>query len=242
MNKYIISLAIIIFTGSVISQSADLSKVTGGLDDEYLDSLPEDVRADLLTEIGRNKNKKDTSIKKRPSTELQKFETIRNWESFQREQLYKEQKSERYGINLFRTMQSSFMPINEPNFGSDYILDYGDFIEIRSFGREEMEILEEISRDGSITVEGIGKIFLAGINFDKAIEILNMEFERVFIGSEIIVNLAEIRDIKILITGNASYPGMYTMSGNSNILQALNMAGGVNENGSLRTVALTRNG
>ena len=38
-------------------------------------------------------------------------------------------------------------------------------------------------------------------------------------------------------------PGMYTMSGNSNILQALNMAGGiVNENGSLRTVALTRNG
>ena len=242
INRHIIFLAIAIFTIPALAQTSDLSNISGGLDDEYLESLPEDVRNDLLAEIGKNNTKKDNTIKKRPSTELQKFETIRNWENFQREQLYKEQKSERYGINLFRTMQSSFMPINEPNFGSDYILDYGDYIQIRSFGRQDMQITEEIGRDGSITVEGIGKIFLAGINFDRAVEVLNQEFERVFIGSEIVVNLQEIRDIKILITGNASYPGMYTMSGNSNILQALNMAGGVSENGSLRNVALTRNG
>ena len=35
---------------------------------------------------------------------------------------------------------------------------------------------------------------------------------------------------------------MYTISGNSNILQALNIAGGINENGSLRDISVIRNG
>ena len=39
-------------------------------------------------------------------------------------------RSERYGLRLFKTMQSSFMPINEPNFGDNYIVDYGDIIKI----------------------------------------------------------------------------------------------------------------
>ena len=44
-----------------------------------------------------------------------------------------------------------------------------------------------------------------------------------------------------LITGNAENPGIYTMlSGNSNILQAVNIAGGVNEYGSYREINLIR--
>ena len=79
-----------------------------------------------------------------------------------------------------------------------------------------------------------------GLNFNQAVEILNTKFKNTFIGSEIVVDLAEIRDIKILITGNAEYPGMYTISGNSNILQALNIAGGIKENGSLRNISIIR--
>ena len=215
---------------------------TGGLDSDYLKSLPEDVRNDLLDEINKNNSNDRTTFQKRPSTELLKYDTVKNWEKFQKEQLINSDKSERYGINLFRTMQSSFMPINEPNFGAEYILDYGDLIQIKSYGRDDQQYFEIIKRDGSITIEGIGKIQLAGLNFNQAVEILNTKFKNTFIGSEIVVDLAEIRDIKILITGNAEYPGMYTISGNSNILQALNIAGGIKENGSLRNISIIRDG
>ena len=138
------------FSASLISQSdEDLNKLTGGLDAEYLQSLPEDVRIDLLSEINKNKMKDDKqTLKKRPSTALNKFETIKDWEDFQRQRNIEGNISERYGINLFRTMQSSFMPINEPNFGSDYILDYGDYIEIGF-----LEDLIEIFMKKSIVTE-----------------------------------------------------------------------------------------
>ena len=42
------------------------------------------------------------------------------------------------------------------------------------------------------------------------------------------------------MTGNVSFPGIYTLSGNSNILQALNIVGGIDENGSIRNIVLKR--
>ncbi len=241
--KNIFLISIMAFSINAFTQSNnDLNELTGGLDSDYLKSLPEDVRNDLLDEINKNNSNDRTTFQKRPSTELLKYDTVKNWEKFQKEQLINSDKSERYGINLFRTMQSSFMPINEPNFGAEYILDYGDLIQIKSYGRDDQQYFEIIKRDGSITIEGIGKIQLAGLNFNQAVEILNTKFKNTFIGSEIVVDLAEIRDIKILITGNAEYPGMYTISGNSNILQALNIAGGIKENGSLRNISIIRDG
>ena len=56
------------------------------------------------------------------------------------------------------------------------------------------------------------------------------------------MNLSKIRDINVLVTGNVEFPGIYTLSGNSNILQAINIVGGITENGSLRTIVLKRNG
>ena len=44
-----------------------------------------------------------------------------------------------------------------------------------------------------------------------------------------------------MITGNAENPGIYTLTGNSNILHAVSAAGGVSEFGSLREINLVRN-
>ncbi len=45
---------------------------------------------------------------------------------------------------------------------------------------------------------------------------------------------------KFLVQGNAENPGIYTLTGNSNILQALLAAGGISEFGSLREINLIR--
>ena len=186
--------------------------------------------------------KLDKNLQKRPSSKLLNSEIVKEWEEFKAKRDI-EQKTERYGLKLFRTMQSSFMPLNEPNFGSDYVVDYGDILRIYKYGGGSSETFEvEIGRDGSVILPDIGNVPLAGLNFEQVSELIQKTYDSTFIGSNVFVSLSEIRDINVLVTGNVEFPGIYTLSGNSNVLQALNIVGGITENGSLRKVVLKRKG
>ena len=226
------------------SHAQSLSSIEGAdsIDREFINSLPEAVRGDILDEMKKSKEDNSDSIQKRPSSQLQKLKTVQDWENFKKNQ-YLQTKSDRYGIRLFNTMQSSFMPLNEPNFGNNYIVDYGDFISIEIFGSaKNKKYMLEVGRDGSIVLEDIGKIVVGGLNFEQATDLIKAKYEATSFGVSVIVNLEEIRDINILVTGGVEFPGIYTLSGNSNILQAINIAGGIKENGSLRSIFIKRKG
>ena len=57
-----------------------------------------------------------------------------------------------------------------------------------------------------------------------------------------ISHLKILRDINVLIVGNAYNPGIYTLNGNSSMLHAISMAGGINDIGSYRNINLIRSG
>jgi len=209
------------------------------MDQDFLDSLPESVQSDLMEEMKDKKND-IKNLQSRPSSELLKYETVNSWENFKKQQSL-ENKSERYGLKLFNTMQSSFMPLNEPNFGNNYIIDYGDSVSINTFGSKNLSYLADVKRDGTILVEEIGSLMVAGLNFEQVTDLITKKYQMAFIGLNVVVSLAAIRDINILVTGNVAFPGIYTLSGNSNILQALNIVGGITENGTLRNITLKRN-
>ena len=99
-----------------------------------------------------------------------------------------------------------------------------------------------VARDGSINISNIGKVVVSGLPLGKASSLTKAKVKNVFIGTEAYVSLQNIRDISILIVGNAFNPGIYTLNGNSNMLHALSMAGGINEFGSYRSIDLVRNG
>ena len=137
------------------------------IDKEFINSLPESVRGDILSEMKKSNEDVSDSLQKRPSSELQKVKTVQDWENFKKSQ-YNKSKSDRYGIRLFNTMQSSFMPLNEPNFGNNYIVDYGDFISIEIFGSSRsIKFKAEVGRDGSIVLEDIGKGKILNLEIDK---------------------------------------------------------------------------
>ena len=144
----------------------------------------------------------------------------------------------RFGNSIFNLMQSSFMPINEPNFDGSYILDFGDVLEIQTVGQNnDLARPKEIpvKRDGTINVPDIGKIFVAGLSLESASQLIKNKINSTFIGTESFISLVNVRDIQVLITGNANNPGIYTLNGNSNILHALSMAG-IDDLGSYREV------
>jgi protein involved in polysaccharide export with SLBB domain len=133
------------------------------------------------------------------------------------------------------------MPINQPNLDDSYILDFGDILEIQVIGSNDSIIRYEINRNGSINLPDVGKLFLSGKTLLEATSHIQKKIEEIYIGSKAFVSLVSIRDVSVLVSGDAENPGVYTLSGNSNLLHALNIAGGVSEFGSYREIKLIRN-
>ena len=230
MKKYIFTALIIPFF--IVGQE---------LDEAYLDSLPIDVKDDVLSTIDA-KSELDKPIYRKASTMIDKKDNKNTNYSKVEDPEIDDKKNEIFGKNFFDVMQTSFMPTNEPNFDGQYILDYGDVLEIQLVGQEDDSYEIDIKRDGSINLPDIGKITLAGLTLSEASKLIKVKINNVYIGTEAYITLINIRDIQIVVTGNAYNPGIYTLNGNSNILFALSMAGGINEDGSYRSIDLVRNG
>tara|TARA_B100000767_G_scaffold266084_1_gene282970 strand:- start:2472 stop:4247 length:1776 start_codon:yes stop_codon:yes gene_type:complete len=210
------------------------------LDEAYLASLPEDIRKDVLEGMN-SREELDRKVYRRPSTMIIKnYCTSENNNNDQIDDLDCIVKSNRFGSKIFDSMQTSFMPINEPNFDSSYVLDFGDTLQIQLIGQKNY--IEELAlkRDGSINIPEIGKVFAAGLSLEEVSLLIKSKVKNAYIGIEAFVSLVNIRDIQVLITGNAFNPGIYTLNGNSNLLHALSMAGGIDEGGSYRQVDLIR--
>ena len=227
------------------------------LDEEFLESLPDDVRKDIQE---RNQQKADgTAEQYRPyvySSKLSKVETfLKLKDRLEADLLELERRISTddeidiskdlkvYGSDFFNTFQTSFMPINEPNPDSGYILDVGDVLQVQLVGPNAYYNDTEdflINSDGSVSLPDIGKIFIAGLSLNDASQLIKSKVNTALIGNEAFINLTEIRDVNILVTGNAENPGIYTLTGNSNILHALSAAGGISEFGSLREINLVR--
>ena len=222
MNKFLIT-TLLITSIAIFSQE---------LDDAYLESLPDNIREDVLLKIDQ-RDEIEKPLYRRQSSMTDKI--------FSEEEMEARKIRNRFGDNIFDMMQSSFMPINEPNLDSSYILDFGDSLELQLIGQKNSIDNLSIKRDGSINIPEIGKIFVSGLSLDDANKLIKAKISTAYIGVEVFITLVNIRDIQVLVTGNAYNPGIYTLNGNSNILNALSMAGGVNENGSYRKIDLIRN-
>ena len=225
------------------------------LDETFLDSLPNDIKDDVLERAeNKGENIEGNYSKYQYSSKLEQLEELAKLKSRIESDL---QELERrlssddkldieddlilFGSNFFSTFQTSFMPINEPNPDSTYTLDVGDILNIQLVGQMDFDEDLPVNGDGTISLPDIGKITVAGLSINDASNMISSKVNSTFIGTNSFVSLAKIRDVNILVTGGSLNPGIYTLTGNSNILHALTAAGGINEYGSYREINLIRN-
>ena len=105
------------------------------------------------------------------------------------DELKKMEESRRFGTKIFDTMQSSFMPINEPNIDDKYVLGVGDEIEIQLIGGKNQTKNHTIKSDGSINIPDIGKVFLAGIPLIEASKLIKNKISESYTLTEAFVTL-----------------------------------------------------
>lgn len=222
------------------------------LNEDFLASLPDDIKEDLVKKnAGQGKSSEERYRPYLYSTKLSQAEELLKLKDRLEEDLLDLERRLKfdgsvdtdlklYGSDFFNTFQTSFMPINEPNPDSGYTLDTGDVLNIQLTGQKNDIDNYIITGDGSISLPDIGKIVIAGLTISQASALISARVNASFIGTEAFVGLDEIRDVNVLVTGNAKNPGIYTLTGNSNILHALSSAGGVSKFGSYREINLIR--
>ena len=224
------------------------------MNQDFLDSLPEDIRNDIEDQSKENGNienpiyrsiQNKTDLKKRELEDLKKrleqdLDYLEKRLESDSENKLDKNELKVFGSDFFSTYQSTYMPINEPNLSSSYVLDFGDTLEIQLVGRENATEILQLKRDGSINIDNIKPIKLMGLTLGDAVSLIKSKVAEVYVGTEAYISLSNVRDVNVLVSGNAFNPGIYTVSGNSNLLHVLGVAGGINEYGSYREINLIR--
>ena len=147
-----------------------------------------------------------------------------------------------FGRNLFNNELLTFEPAMNIPAPADYILGAGDQVIIDIWGASQMTFDSVISPEGFVVVEGVGRVKLAGLTVAEADKYVNSILGEYYSGSSISLSIGEIRNVKVEIVGEVVAPGSYTLSAFSTLFNALYMAGGISELGSLREIKVYRNG
>ena len=130
----------------------------------------------------------------------------------------------------------------------NYRLGPGDEVIIDIWGASQNTIQDVISPDGYIMVQDLGPVYLSGKTVKEADAYIKKVFSQIYSGldgdnakSSIKLSLGQNRSVLVNVMGEVENPGTYQLSSFATVFNALYMAGGVNETGSLRNIKLYRN-
>ncbi|WP_095504521.1 SLBB domain-containing protein [Paraferrimonas sedimenticola] len=174
---------------------------------------------------------------------LPSYELVRRLEELQEKEKAIEDKTlKRFGYDLFEQANSAMLTPGDIPVPTDYVLGPGDVVEVQMYGKDNQEYSLQVNREGQVVFPQLGPISVAGLSFTEARAVIAKRVKQQIIGVEALVTLGELKSIRIFIAGDANKPGAYTVSSLSTITQALFVAGGINDIGSLRNIQLKRRG
>ena len=147
-----------------------------------------------------------------------------------------------FGHDVFNNKNLTFQSSMNLATPQNYILGPGDEVNVDIWGNTQESITLPISPDGTIVINDIGVIHLGGLTVSQAKAKLKKEIGPRFLDSKIELTLGQTRTITVNVMGEVKVPGTYTVSAFSTVFNALYMAGGPNDIGTLRNIKVYRHG
>jgi protein involved in polysaccharide export with SLBB domain len=149
-----------------------------------------------------------------------------------------------YGSELFANSQGFK---NNENVATplNYEVGTNDVLKLVVYGVQEYSADLDVSKEGTVLVENVGRIKVAGLSIEAATtrikqQMGNTAYPSLRSGeSKMALTVGDTRTIQVTIIG-AQRSGNYNVSSLSNVLSALTMAGGPSEIGSYRAIELIR--
>ncbi len=148
----------------------------------------------------------------------------------------------RYGADLLLPESRNFAAPATATVPPDYRLNVGDVVSISLAGSVEGSTERTIDANGNIFLPAVGQIHLAGVRSGDLGDVLDRAIGTQYRNFRYGVRVAELRGIRVYVTGFARSPGAFSVGSLSTVANAILQAGGPNPNGSMRSVKLIRNG
>ena len=147
-----------------------------------------------------------------------------------------------FGQSLFAQPPSTFAPLDLLQVPGDYVIGPGDELQIRIWGQLEANLRVAVDRSGQVYIPRVGQISVAGVHYGELEQRLKTEVSKIFRNFNLTVNVGRLRSIQVLVVGSARYPGTYTISSLSTLVNAIFASGGPGPQGSLRDIQVRRDG
>ena len=152
----------------------------------------------------------------------------------------KANKKKVFGRDIFSNKNLSFEPLMNIATPQNYVLGAGDQVSVDIYGASQKSADCTVSPDGDIVIEGYGPIRLGGLTVAAAKAKLRSTLGSRYQSSRINLSLGQTRTVSINVMGEVKKPGTYTLSAFASVFNALYMAGGTNDIGTLRNIKIYR--
>ena len=160
------------------------------------------------------------------------------------EQILEKQRKEKnriFGHDIFKNENLSFEPNMNIATPQDYRLGPGDAVILDIYGASQESQTLTVSPDGDINIEGFGPVQVSGLTVAQANARLRSQLGARFSDSQIRLTVGQTKTILVNVMGEVKTPGTYTLSAFATVFNALYMAGGINDIGTLRNIKVYRN-
>lgn len=147
-----------------------------------------------------------------------------------------------FGQSLFVQAPSTFSPVDFMQVPSDYVIGPGDELQIRIWGQVQASLRVIVDRSGQVYIPQVGQVSVAGLHYSDLEEHLKKEVSKDFKNFDLTANIGRLHSIQVVVVGDARYPGTYTISSLSTLVNAIFVSGGPTAQGSLRHIQVRRGG
>ena len=147
-----------------------------------------------------------------------------------------------WGRDIFNNKSLSFEPNMNMALPRNYRIGPGDAVFIDVYGASQKSYQTTVAPDGYVTLEGFGPVQVSGLTVEQANNRIREKIGKRFSSSNIRLSVGQTHTIMVNVVGEVKTPGTYTLSAFATVFNALYMAGGIGDLGTLRNIKVYRGG
>ena len=147
-----------------------------------------------------------------------------------------------FGHNLFTASEEflSRFPVGGVMFPDGYRLGAGDRLGVYLLGKIQQNFDVIINVEGKIFIPNVGVLYVANLTITECRILLEKRLAKYYDNFSVNLMLIEPKKVPVMVVGDVRRPGKYFLSSLSTVLDAIVMAGGPTDLGSLRNIHFYR--
>jgi polysaccharide export outer membrane protein len=130
--------------------------------------------------------------------------------------------------------------VARPVLAKDYVIGVADVIAVSVLDNRDLDAVATVNPGGKIALPLVGEVQAAGRTAAELTQHLTDEYAKKVRSPVVTVSLREVNSYRFYFVGKVARPGMYTARSEVTLLQAISMAGGIQDGADLAQAYVAR--